>query len=182
LSSTQPIHPSIHPSRCVFWRLSHRSSWQLLPSNFWSTATRHSLRVRSNAPSSKTPKPGASLQRLQSRMPPSTNRASASPDTSPHSRLPARPSARMCVKLVMWPRLPRGTSPTVPTMVSLQPLESVQVRPQTRPARRVSRQSLRQPPQPQQEAQAARKPQAHLIMPKLTTIGKLLRPFSDQYD
>jgi hypothetical protein len=77
----------------------------------------------------------------------------------------------------MWPRLPRGTNPTVPTMVLLQPLESAQARRQTRPARQVFRRSLRQSPQPQQEAQAARKPPARLIIPKLTTIGKSLCPF-----
>jgi hypothetical protein len=82
----------------------------------------------------------------------------------------------------MWPRLPRGISPTVPTMVSLQPLESAQARPQTRPARRVSRQLLRQSPQPQQEAQAARKAQARLIIPKLTTIGMSLCSCSNDYD
>jgi hypothetical protein len=86
------------------------------------------------------------------------------------------------VEPVMWPRLPRGTSPTVPTMVLLQPLESVQARRQTRPVRRVFRQSLPQSPHPQQEAQAARKPQARLIIPKLTTIGKSLSPCPDDYD
>jgi hypothetical protein len=78
-------------------------------------------------------------------------------------------------------RLPRGTSPTVPIMVSLQPPRSVQARRQTRPVRPLSRLLLRQCPQLQQEAQVAPKAQARLRKQRDTTIGKSACSYVDDH-